>query len=261
MIHICYTYRTSSQSSPLHNEPSWTFDLLHATLQQNDCTNSSLPITLWPCVDIEIIQTGIQLNSLVVSSIIPSLKQISSQVPRHMMILNVDFNFHEILTAEFSPSNRACWKSTLAKWIQHEFQQTSRLWLLLFLRPMWWLRWLDPLSSECRILGCQEQILCKLPELGFEKHSSGLYLLPCLVVEWAGLQVVFWCLVRLSTEALSWSFFLCQSSWVGYSVCSGLFWGERWWSVDVVADDGVHSCLVWSLQICCRRWLSFHYHG
>ena len=24
---------------------------------------------------------------------------------------------------------------------------------------------------------------------------------------------------------------LCQSSWDGYSVCSGLFWGERWWSV------------------------------
>ena len=24
---------------------------------------------------------------------------------------------------------------------------------------------------------------------------------------------------------------LRQSSWVGYSVCSGLFWGERWWSV------------------------------
>ena len=26
---------------------------------------------------------------------------------------------------------------------------------------------------------------------------------------------------------------LRQSSWDGYSVCSGLFWGERWWSVGV----------------------------
>ena len=32
---------------------------------------------------------------------------------------------------------------------------------------------------------------------------------------------------------------LRQSSWDGYSVCSGLFWGERRWSVGVMADDGV----------------------
>ena len=32
---------------------------------------------------------------------------------------------------------------------------------------------------------------------------------------------------------------LRQSSWDGYSVCSGLFWGERWWSVGVVPADGV----------------------
>ena len=31
---------------------------------------------------------------------------------------------------------------------------------------------------------------------------------------------------------------LRQSSWHGYSVCSGLFWGERWWSTGVVAADG-----------------------
>ena len=45
------------------------------------------------------------------------------------------------------------------------------------------------------------------PELGFEGHTSGPYLLPCLVVEWAGLQVMFWCLVRLSTGALSWGLY------------------------------------------------------
>ena len=44
-IHIRRTFWTSSQSSPLHNQPSRTFDLLHATLQQNDCTSSSRPVT------------------------------------------------------------------------------------------------------------------------------------------------------------------------------------------------------------------------
>ena len=69
---------------------------------------------------------------------------------------------------------------------------------LLLLHSMWWLHWLDPLSCECHMLGCQEQILCRPPELGFEGHTSGPYLLPCLVVEWAGLQAMFWCLVRFS---------------------------------------------------------------
>ena len=68
---------------------------------------------------------------------------------------------------------------------------------------MWWLHWLDPFTRECHILGCQEQILCRPPELGFERYTSGSYLLPCLVVEWAGLQVMFWCLVCFSTGALS----------------------------------------------------------
>ena len=58
---------------------------------------------------------------------------------------------------------------------------------LLLLRSMWWLQWLDPLSRECRILGCQEQILCRPPELDFEGHTSGPYLLSCLLLEWAGL--------------------------------------------------------------------------
>ena len=36
---------------------------------------------------------------------------------------------------------------------------------------------------------------------------------------------------------------LRQSFWDGYSVCSGLFWSERWWFVGVVAADGVRPCL------------------
>ena len=76
--------------------------------------------------------------------------------------------------------------------------------LLLLLHSMWWLCWLDLLFRECRIFKCQENILCRPPELGFDGRTSGPYLLPCSVVEWAGLQVMFWCLVRLSTGALSW---------------------------------------------------------
>ena len=37
---------TSSQSSPLHNQPSWTLELFQATLLQNDCTSSSFHVTL-----------------------------------------------------------------------------------------------------------------------------------------------------------------------------------------------------------------------
>ena len=43
MIHICYTYRTSSQSSPLHYQPSRTFELLKATLQHNDSQVLAFP--------------------------------------------------------------------------------------------------------------------------------------------------------------------------------------------------------------------------
>ena len=49
---------------------------------------------------------------------------------------------------------------------------------------------------------------------------------------------------------------LRQSSWDGYSVCSGLFWGERWWSVGVVGADGVRPGLGCILQVRCGRWLS-----
>ena len=44
-IHIRHTYRISLKSSPLHHQLSRTFGLLRATLQQNNCTRSSFPIT------------------------------------------------------------------------------------------------------------------------------------------------------------------------------------------------------------------------
>ena len=50
---------------------------------------------------------------------------------------------------------------------------------------MWWLRWLDPLFRECRMLGCQEQILCRPPELGLRDTQVGhICCLACWWSEW-----------------------------------------------------------------------------
>ena len=46
MTHIRQTYGTFSQSFLLHNQPSQTLELLHATLLQNVCTRSSFPCKL-----------------------------------------------------------------------------------------------------------------------------------------------------------------------------------------------------------------------
>ena len=115
--------------------------------------------------------------------------------------------------------------------------------LLLLLCSMWWLRWLARLFRECCILGCQEQILCRHPELGLEGHTSGPYLLPCLVVEWAGLQVMFWRLVRLSTGALSWGLYANPLEMaIQFAVaCSE------------VKDDGL--LVSWQLMECILVWV------
>ena len=68
-----HTHRTSSQSSSLHNQPSWKFELLPTTLWQNDCISSSCLVTLWPWENIKVIQNGIKLQSLVVFSTIQSV--------------------------------------------------------------------------------------------------------------------------------------------------------------------------------------------
>ena len=67
-----------------------------------------------------------------------------------------------------------------------------------------------------------------------------------------------WCLVRFATGTLSWDLH-ANSFWDGYSVCNGQFWGERWWSVCIVAADEVRPGLRCILQSCCGRWLSFYY--
>ena len=59
----------------------------------------------------------------------------------------------------------------------------------LLLRSMWWLRWLDPLSPvSAAYLGVRNKSSADPQSLVFEGHTSGPYLLPCLAVEWAGLQ-------------------------------------------------------------------------
>ena len=86
--------------------------------------------------------------------------------------------------------------TSISVWWHIQLSKQTHVWdtlgvllglLLLLPRSIWWLRWLDSFSRECRISRCQEQILCRPPELGFEGHTSGSYLLPCLLMEWAGL--------------------------------------------------------------------------
>ena len=72
----------------LCSQPSRTSKLLNTTLQQNDCTNSSFLVIMWP---------GIKLQILVVFSIIPTLKQIGLSV-QHI-------HYIKIMSAGFSPLN------------------------------------------------------------------------------------------------------------------------------------------------------------
>ena len=85
---------------------SWTCELLHTTLQQNDRTSSSFPVTLRPWVKINVIQTGITLYSLVVFSIIPRLKQVMSwhTTMLNTTMLNTYFIDHinTVLSLEYS---------------------------------------------------------------------------------------------------------------------------------------------------------------
>ena len=52
------------------------FGLLHATLQQNDCTNLRFLVTQWPWAKAKAIHTDIKMKSLVKSIILPNLKEI-----------------------------------------------------------------------------------------------------------------------------------------------------------------------------------------
>ena len=87
-FHIRHTYRTPPQSFPLDNQPSLSFEMLHATLQQNDYNKLSCNTHL------ALTSRSLKLESvysLVVFSTITSLKQIGSQVYRHRAMLNACF--------------------------------------------------------------------------------------------------------------------------------------------------------------------------
>ena len=78
---------------------------------------------------------------------------------------------------------------------------------------------------------------------GTHKRAISAALLGCGVSRIVGNVQVFGHPLHRGIERRS----LCQSSWNG---CSGLFWGERWWSVGVVAADGVRPGLGCILQFC-----------
>ena len=102
-----------------------------------------------------------------------------------------------------------------------------------------------------------KKILCRPPELGFEGHTGGpsAALLAGGVSRTVGNVLVFGPPLHRGIERRS----LRQSSWDGYLVFSGLFWGERWWSVGVMAADGVRPGFGCILQSCSGRWLSVYY--
>ena len=96
------------------NRSSWTFELLHTILQHNDCTSSSFPVTMWPWVNIRVIETAARLQWSVVPSAIPSLKPIGSQISWHRTMWNVYFT-KKITLAELciagKPSRSQNWNS------------------------------------------------------------------------------------------------------------------------------------------------------
>ena len=97
------------------------------------------------------------------------------------------------------------------------------------------------------------QLLLLLFFIGTHKWAISAALLGGRVNRIAGNVLVCGPLLHRGIERRS----LRHFSWDGYSVRSGLFWGERWWSVGVVADDGVHPSLGCILKSCCGRRLFF----
>ena len=96
---------TSLQSSSLHDQPSQTFELLHATLEQNDCKSSAFPVT----VTLREHQGHSNWNQTVQFSSAQQHSEFETNritsVPTHDHIKRI---FHKITSAEFSPLNRTC---------------------------------------------------------------------------------------------------------------------------------------------------------
>ena len=95
---------------------------------------------------------------------------------------------------------------------------------------MWWLHWLDPITGVCHILGCQEQILCRPPEPGFEvggrvSRIAGHVLVFGLLLH-RGFELrslhLGW-LFSLQWPVLRWKMVVC---W-----CHGSWWSASWFGL------------------------------
>ena len=78
------------QSSSSHNQPSWTFKLLHANLEQNNCTSSIFPVEF---------------------NIIPCFEQICPNALTHDDVTYI-YIYHKIMSAVLSPDSLEyylCW--------------------------------------------------------------------------------------------------------------------------------------------------------
>ena len=98
-----YSFRISLQPSPVCNQPLNMFGLIHATLQQNDCTSCTFLVTLKHWVKVKIIHTSIKIESLAMSIIIPSLKHIGSHASNSKLVLTIFSS--KIIEMEFSSLN------------------------------------------------------------------------------------------------------------------------------------------------------------
>ena len=111
-------------------------------------------------------------------------------------------------------------------------KQTLQLWFLhsSSFCLVWWLHWLDPLSHECCVLGCQEQILFRPPELGFEGHTMGHI---CCLAWWSASPQGHWAEVFMSI--LLWWLFSLQRPVLRQKMvvfwCHGSWWSASWFGL------------------------------
>ena len=86
MIHICHT-------GLFHSHLLYIIKTImdNWVASYNFTMTAKIQAFLWPCVNTKVIQTGIKLQSLVMPSIRPRLKQIGLHVSRHRTMLTVSF--------------------------------------------------------------------------------------------------------------------------------------------------------------------------
>ena len=113
----------------LYNQLSWTSELLHTILQQNDCSNSSFPVTLWWNHG----HSNWNQTESLVFSIMPGLKQIGSQVSWHIIAVKriVQKNhISRVLSLKYYLCQKKvnlAWASTNRLWQHTEFHPNRYL--------------------------------------------------------------------------------------------------------------------------------------